>query len=393
MGALIARQAALVSLSPSAHAGGRHSAAARRGHQEDQAMCDTSGAGPVTPAETLPASLDWKGEPLPLEPVDELSVLTVCDNTVDMLLPDQGPAKRLSMADRRRLPTLAAPTLAEGKAADAPTAQHGFSALVEIRKGDRVTRLLFDTGVTPSGCADNLHRLGRDPGDIEAIVCSHGHFDHTTGLSGLAGRLGRRNLPVLLHPEFWTRRRLAIPGGDPVEIPTTSRRALEEAGFGIIEQRQPSFLYDRSVLITGEVDRVTGFEKGFPGHQAWRGMGWEPDPLILDDQALMANVAGRGLVVLTGCGHAGVINICRYAQRLTGVDTLHAVMGGFHLTGRAFEPIVGDTVTALAGLAPDVIVPAHCTGWRATHEIARRLPGAFIQNSVGTTFRFAAAAA
>ena len=116
---------------------------------------------------------------------------------------------------------------------------------------------------SPAGCAGNLRRLGQDPADIEAIVCSHGHFDHTTGLSGLIGQLGRANLPVLIHPEFWARRRLAIPGGEPFELPTTSRRALENAGFDVIEQRQPSFLYDRSVLITGEVDRVTGFEKGF----------------------------------------------------------------------------------------------------------------------------------
>jgi 7,8-dihydropterin-6-yl-methyl-4-(beta-D-ribofuranosyl)aminobenzene 5'-phosphate synthase len=354
-------------------------------------MCDAHDAAEATPVEALPADLDWKGEPLPLEPVDEISVLTVCDNSMDMLLPDQRPAKRLSMADsQRRGLTLPAPMLADGRARDVPLAQHGFSALVEMRKGDRVTRLLFDTGVTPDGCVDNLRRMGRDPGDIEAIVCSHGHFDHTIGLSGLVTALGPRNLPVLLHPEFWARRRLAIPGSDPVEIPTTSRRALEDAGFGVIEQRRPSFLYDRSVLITGEVDRVTRFEKGFPGHQAWRGTDWEPDPLILDDQALVANVAGRGLVVLTGCGHAGVINICRYAQRLTGVDTLHAVIGGFHLSGRAFEPVIGDTVDALERLAPDVIVPAHCTGWRATHAIANRLPGAFIQNSVGTTVRFGA---
>jgi 7,8-dihydropterin-6-yl-methyl-4-(beta-D-ribofuranosyl)aminobenzene 5'-phosphate synthase len=156
---------------------------------------------------------------------------------------------------------------------------------------------------------------------------------------------------VLIHPEFWARRRLAIPG-EPFELPTTSRRALEGAGFGIIEQRQPSFLYDRSVLITGEVDRVTGFEKGFPIHQAWRGQSWEPDPLILGDQALIAHVAGRGLVVLTGCGHAGIINFCRYAQRPTGVGKLHAVIGGFHLAGPLFEPVIGDTVSALEQLAP-----------------------------------------
>ena len=357
-------------------------------------MCATDGLADVTPAEALPASVEWTGEVLALEPVDELSVLTVCDNTADMLLPDQGPATRMSLARmRRESPILEAPTLVEGTAPDVPLAQQGFSALVEVRKGSRVHRLLFDTGVTPDGCAGNLRRLGKDPGDIEAIVCSHGHFDHTTGLSGLIGRLGRANLPVLIHPEFWNRRRLAIPGGEPVGLPTTSRRALEEAGFDIIEQRQPSFLHDRSVLITGEVDRVTGFEKGFPAHQAWRGSSWEPDPLILDDQALIANVAGRGLVVLTGCGHAGVINICRYAQRLTGGGKLHAVIGGFHLTGPLFEPIIADTVSALEQLTPDVIVPAHCTGWKATHAIARHLPGAFIQNSVGTTFHLTGTAA
>ena len=284
-------------------------------------MCDTDARAEVTPVEALPASLEWKGEVLPLEPVDELSVLTVCDNTVDILLPDEGPAKRLSLAGMaRQAPMLEARTLHGGKAADAPLGQHGFSALLEIRKGSRVRRLLFDTGMTPTGCVENLRRLGKDPAAIEAIVCSHSHFDHATGLSGLIGQLGRANLPVLIHPEFWARRRLAIPGGEPFELPTTSRRALEDAGFGIIEQRQPSFLYDRSVLITGEVDRVTGFETGFPIHQAWRGGSWQPDPLILDDQALIAHVAGRGLVVLTGCGHAGIINICRYAQRLTGVE-------------------------------------------------------------------------
>ncbi|HET6954089.1 MAG TPA: MBL fold metallo-hydrolase, partial [Acidimicrobiales bacterium] len=288
------------------------------------------------------------------------------------------------------IPMLDAPTLVEGKAIDAPLAEHGFSALVEVRKGDTVRRLLFDTGLTPHGCVENLRRLGRDPGDIEAIVCSHGHFDHTTGLSGLIERLGRTNLPVVIHPEFWTRRRIAIPGADPFELPTTSRPALEGAGFAIIENRQPSFLFDRSVLVTGEVDRTTPFETGFPIHEARRDGGWAPDPLILDDQALVVAVAGKGLVIVTGCGHAGVVNICRYAQRLTGVESIHAVLGGFHLSGPLFEPIIADTVGALARLGPDVLVPAHCTGWKATHAIARALPEAFVQNSVGTRFDLAA---
>ena len=289
----------------------------------------------------------------------------------------------------RLAPLLEAPAILGGQAADVPLAQHGFSALVQARKGDRVRRLLFDTGITPEGCAGNLRRLGQDPAGIEAIVCSHGHFDHTTGLSGLIGQLGRASLPVLIHPGFWARRRLAIPGGEPFELPATSRSALEGAGFEVIEQRQPSFLYDRSVLITGEVDRVTGFEKGFPVHQAWRGGSWQPDPLILDDQALIAHVAGRGLVVLTGCGHAGVINICRYAQRLTGVDKLHAVIGGFHL-GLAPAEYLQHSLRELESLSPDVIVPMHCTGAPFISMLRERMPGKVVYSNVGSRFTFGA---
>jgi 7,8-dihydropterin-6-yl-methyl-4-(beta-D-ribofuranosyl)aminobenzene 5'-phosphate synthase len=134
------------------------------------------------------------------------------------------------------------------------------------------------------------------------IVLSHGHFDHTSGMDGLARALGKANLPVLIHPEFWSRRRLALPGREPLVLPSTSRGALEGAGFAIVEQQQPSFLLDGSLLVTGEVDRTSGFERGFPVHQACHDGEWRPDPLILDDQALVANVAGKGLVVLTRAG-------------------------------------------------------------------------------------------
>jgi 7,8-dihydropterin-6-yl-methyl-4-(beta-D-ribofuranosyl)aminobenzene 5'-phosphate synthase len=348
-------------------------------------MCGTRPA--EAPATLVPVDVDWSGEQIPLEPVDEVQVLTVCDNSVDIFLVDQGPARRLLSSDGPRPPTLPAATMIEGEVIDGPLAQHGFSTLVTVRRGETSHTVLFDTGITPDGAAENLRRIGKDSADIEVIVCSHGHFDHTAGLSGLANRLGALHLPVVVHPEFWARRRLTIAGREPLEMPTTSRRALEEVGFDIVEQQQPSFLLDDALLVTGEVDRTTDFEQGFPVHQALRGDTWTPDPLILDDQALIANVAGKGLVVLTGCGHAGIVNICRYAQRLTNEPRLHAVLGGFHLNGPLFEPLIRPTLDAFEELAPDVIVPAHCTGWRATHAFATRFPGQFIQNSVGTTFR------
>ena len=125
--------------------------------------------------------------------------------------------------------------------------------------------MLFDAGRTPDGLVENMRRLDLSPGDIDMIVLSHGHWDHVTGMDGLVGELGRANMPVLIHPEFWTRRRLAFPGNDPVELPTTNKNALQGAGFDIVEQRQPSFLLDSSLLVSGEVDRTTEFERGFPG--------------------------------------------------------------------------------------------------------------------------------
>jgi 7,8-dihydropterin-6-yl-methyl-4-(beta-D-ribofuranosyl)aminobenzene 5'-phosphate synthase len=217
-------------------------------------------------------------------------------------------------------------------------------------------------------------------------VCSHGHFDHTTGFDGLVRAVGRANLPVLIHPHFWRRRRIILPGRDPLELPTTSKRALTEAGFEIIEDEQPSFLFGDSVLITGEVPRVTGYEPGFPPQQAFLSGSWQPDPLVLDDQALIVNVADKGLVVITGCGHAGVVNIARYARLLTGGQPLHALIGGFHLNGPIFEPLIPQVLDDLAELNPDWLVPAHCTGWRAQHAMSARFGEVFVPNAVGTSF-------
>jgi 7,8-dihydropterin-6-yl-methyl-4-(beta-D-ribofuranosyl)aminobenzene 5'-phosphate synthase len=315
-------------------------------------------------------------EAITLEPVDAVTVTTLVDNVTDMLLTDQGPATRQP--------------LAKAVTGDPLRAEHGFSCLVTVDKAGRQTRILFDAGLTPDGLVENMRRLELAPQDVDIVVLSHGHWDHTTGMDGFVRALGRANVPVLIHPEFWTRRRIALAGREPVELPTTSRPALEGAGFEIVEERQPSFLLDGSLLVTGEVDRTTDFEQGFPVHQAHRHGHWEPDPLILDDQALVANVGGRGLVVLTGCGHSGIVNILRYVLKLTGEDHIHAVVGGFHLGGPLFEKIIAPTCDALATFAPDHLVPSHCTGWRATHAIAARFPDAFIPNSVGTRFTFSA---
>ncbi len=325
-----------------------------------------------------------------LEPLDSLTVTVLIDNTTDLLATEKGPVKRLQ-------PGITSPstqpstTLDGGLALDTLLAEHGFSALVTLEKGGRKRTVLYDAGVTPNGMVENMRRLDLSPKDVETIVLSHGHFDHTTGLEGFIGAIGgRANLPVVIHPDFWARRRIALPGREPFEIPSTSQGALLGAGFEITEDKRPSFVLDGSLLVTGEVDRTTEYEKGFPIHQALRDGKWMPDPLVLDDQALIANVRGKGLVVLTGCGHAGIVNTVRYAQKLTGVDRVCAIIGGFHLNGVVFEAVIPPTVAALREIAPTHIVPAHCTGLPAQIALSAAMPEAFVTPAVGTRLELTA---
>jgi 7,8-dihydropterin-6-yl-methyl-4-(beta-D-ribofuranosyl)aminobenzene 5'-phosphate synthase len=322
-----------------------------------------------------------------LEPVDRVEITILMDNLTDPLLVDQESVARINWpkALTGALPTASARIAPDSGVPDALIAEPGFSALVRVDKAGHRRTLLFDTGVSPGGMVENMRRLGIAPDEIEVIVLSHGHWDHVTGMEGLVRALGRTHLPVTIHPEFWARRRLSFPGLEPAELPATSRAALEGMGFAIVEERHPSFLLDGAVLITGEVDRTTGFEVGFRGHEALRDGGWKPDPLILDDQALVVSLGDRGLVVVSGCGHAGIVNTVRYARKLTGNDAVAAIIGGFHLSGPMFEPIIEPTVDAIAQLSPSLLVPAHCTGWRAVHRLATRLPNAFVISTVGTT--------
>ena len=114
----------------------------------------------------------------------------------------------------------------------------------------------------------------------------------------------------------------------------------------------------------------------------------ENDPLIKDDQAIILSIKDKGLVVITGCGHSGIINILKYAKELTGEDRIYAVIGGMHLTGGIFEPLIPRTIDELERLKPRFLIPCHCSGLKAVNEIFRNIPNAFIQNSVGTTYVF-----
>src|ERR1700690_3620959 len=353
-------------------------------------MCDEHEHSAAEAAWTAPRAAEGPAvDPVTLPEVDEVAVTTMVDNTFDALLASGDGVSRAPMGAGR----VSAGQFADGETIAGLRAEHGFSALVTVRSGNTSSTLLFDTGSSPDALAVNAGRLGIDVGGLQGVVLSHGHFDHAGGFDGLARLRGRSGLPLTVHPAVWTRRRLAPPGGTPFEMPTLSPGALEREGFQVIERRQPSLLAGGSILITGEVDRTTEFERGMPpAHQAWDGHQWRHDPAVIDDQALVINVRGRGLVIVTGWGHAaGVVNIIRRAMGLTGVSRLLALIGGFHLSGPAFEPVIEPTVAALTALAPELIAPGHCTGWRAQHTLAAMLPDAWVRTSVGTTYTLSAA--
>jgi 7,8-dihydropterin-6-yl-methyl-4-(beta-D-ribofuranosyl)aminobenzene 5'-phosphate synthase len=306
-----------------------------------------------------------------LREVDKVEVTVLVDNYTDLLL--------MQGTDVVKRPSVAPPL--------GFLAEHGFSCLIKTAVGSEEHTVLMDVGITGTCLLHNARILKVDLGQVEALVLSHGHFDHSWGLREVLPKLPK-GIPLVLHPDAFLPRRLNLPAINRQSVlPPPDEDLMKDVGVEVRRVRGDSTLAAGCLLVLGEIERMTGFEKGMPGAEAEVKGEWVKDP-FLDDRGVAVKVKDKGLVVISGCAHAGIINTVKHAQKVTGTPKVHAVIGGFHLTGPMMEPVIGPTIEEMRKIEPVTIVPTHCTGWKAINQFAKEMPGPFVLNTVGTTYIF-----
>ena len=312
-----------------------------------------------------------------LNTVDKIEILTLQDNYIEM-----------TAMDNNAVVTRAMP-IKDGEIRSSILAEHGFSAIVKTTMGDKTKTMLFDFGFSENGAAQNAATLGVNMTEVEAVALSHGHSDHTGGMEKLTAMIGKRDIPFVVHPSVFVSPRYLKFGEDlKINFPKLTREMVKKAGLSVVESDKPYPLLDNTVLFLGEVPKQTDFEKGWPivhcqkdGKEVW--------DAIEDDTSIVMNLKDKGLVIISGCAHAGIVNTVRYAMSVTGIDKVHVVMGGFHLSGPFFEPIIDRTTEELQKIKPDFIIPTHCTGRKAIMAMEKQMPDQFVLNMAGTKLTFA----
>jgi 7,8-dihydropterin-6-yl-methyl-4-(beta-D-ribofuranosyl)aminobenzene 5'-phosphate synthase len=261
-------------------------------------------------------------------------------------------------------------------------AEHGLS--IHLRLGSEGHEVLLDAGHTNVAVPHNLPLLEIEPRRVDEVVISHGHRDHTGSIVEFLRERGGRT-PVLVHPDAFLERWRVLPDGGREGPWQEDVDAWQQAGAEMVYVEGPRQLAN-GCLVTGTISRRTGFER--VSDRLFYSDGGElvPDG-IKDDQAIVVNVKGKGLVVITGCAHSGIVNTVLYAQEVSGVEKVHAVVGGFHLCD-ANEETMQRSIEALKGVAPRLVMPAHCSGFEARRRFATEMPDEFAASAVGTTLKF-----
>jgi 7,8-dihydropterin-6-yl-methyl-4-(beta-D-ribofuranosyl)aminobenzene 5'-phosphate synthase len=274
-------------------------------------------------------------------------------------------------------------------------AAHGLSCLVTAVQGSTRKTLLFDTGPDSDVFRRNVTLLKLDLAAIDGIMLSHGHWDHggalLTALDMIRAASAGRRTPLYMHPGMFQSRAMRTPDGTIRPMADIASVAeLTAHGADVVLSSKPEAILGQLFHVSGEIPRVTPFERGLPGQvrRASPAATWEPDELLMDERSVAINVAGKGLVVLSACSHAGIVNVLSHARAQFPRTSIHCVMGGLHLSGTN-EEIIPETVGALASFAPAVIAAGHCTGWRATVALANAFgQGVLAPLAVGKRFTF-----
>ncbi len=300
-----------------------------------------------------------------IKEAESIEILIIVDNYVDLLLPDSRFALRASVLKEKGIP--------EGTL----LAEHGLCLLISV-DGHRI---LFDTGYTETAVMNNIKILDVDLSKIEAIIISHFHMDHTGGLRRIIDEC-KKGVSVFVHPDAFIYPRYVKADGKKLLFPRKLIREEIEKRAKIVETKDPSLLSENLILVTGQIKREVEFEKA-PPNLFFEKDGKEEKDLILDDQAIVLLAKGKGLVIISGCAHSGIINTVRWAKEITGIEDVYAIIGGMHLSGPFFEKAIEPTIEELKKINPKIIVPMHCTGWKAIKRISEEFEG-FILASVGT---------
>jgi 7,8-dihydropterin-6-yl-methyl-4-(beta-D-ribofuranosyl)aminobenzene 5'-phosphate synthase len=255
--------------------------------------------------------------------------------------------------------------------------EHGLSLLVEV--GGR--RILFDTGQSKEILIHNLTELGLDLEDVDCIVLSHGHYDHTGGLSALFTKV--RHVNLYAHPEVFEKKYVKSKDDEVREVgsPVTKEELLA-LGATLHLDDKPTWLED-DIVLTGEIPRTTDFEDISQEFVTKRDGDWETD--FLPDDRSMGIRTSKGLIIVLGCSHVGVINTIRHIQELTKTEAVYAIIGGMHLEKAGMRRI-HRTIEVFATLGIERVIPLHCTGFRACAEMARLLGERFVLGSAGISF-------
>ena len=324
---------------------------------------------------------------LKLAPADRAEILILVDNVTDNL-------SSVPAYVETEMPRLWKRGLKLWSGRCMCCAAHGLACAVTVWRGDTTHTLLFDTGPDDSVFGRNVERLGFDMGGIESIVLSHGHWDHS-GAMLLALEMiqlsnGGRPVPTYMHPGMYRSRAMKAADGSMrpfADVP--SQAQLEQAGALVVNAIEPQLILDDLYYVSGEIPRVTAFETGMQGQhrRTLDGQGWEPDPLVIDERFIAVSVKGKGVIVLTACSHAGVVNVMTHARECFAGETLYGVLGGFHLSG-GNERIIPETVAELRAFELKMIAAAHCTGWRAVNALANAFGDAVAPAAVGKVYRF-----